>query len=218
MTGSEPAPLDTQYALVNSNVRNSPSTQAEILGVLKRGEVVVVERGNGPWRRLYAPYPGGFVYGDLLGDGPPPKEVTANAPPSSTAPSPDQQAASSTPAFFTLGSSKDDVREVMGTPSSINFGTWTYGFSTVQFGPQGRVTGYHDISGNLKVRLVPKEPAGDDECISVGDGKDHVLAVMGTPSAIRFGTWTYGFSTISFDMQGRVAGYQNISNNLDLCP
>lgn len=217
-TASESPRLDTQYVLVNSNVRSSPSTQAEVLGVLERGRVVVIEHGDGPWRTLFTPFSGGFVYGDLLGDSLPSPEVGANASQRSTAASSDRQPATSAPDYFTIGSSKGDVRQVMGTPSSIRFGTWTYGFSTVQFDPQGRVTGYHDISGNLKVRMVPKEPVGDDQCISVGDGKDHVLGVMGTPSAVRFGTWTYGFSTIRFDMRGRVAGYNDISNNLNLCP
>lgn len=60
--------------------------------------------------------------------------------------------------YFTIGSSEKEVIEVMGTPTGYNdngrFGKvlW-YGLSTVNL-KNGKVTGYDDLGGNLKVRIV----------------------------------------------------------------
>ena len=54
--------------------------------------------------------------------------------------------------YFTLGSTKNEVIAVQGTPSSIVGETWYYEHSTVSF-YNGRVKGYSDTSRNLKVKL-----------------------------------------------------------------
>ena len=68
---------------------------------------------------------------------------------------------SSTPGYFTRGSSQDDVLHAQGTPTKIQTYTyeghgtedWEYGYSTVTFSiPGGRVTEWNDFDGNLKVR------------------------------------------------------------------
>jgi len=60
--------------------------------------------------------------------------------------------------YFTIGSSKDEVLQVQGEPTSIskyegmNEEVWTYDFSRITF-KSGRVSEYNDISKILKVRL-----------------------------------------------------------------
>ena len=65
---------------------------------------------------------------------------------------------SSTPGYFTRGSSQDDVLHVQGAPTEINtyavlgYEDWYYGYSTVRFSlPDKRVTEW-DNEGDLKVR------------------------------------------------------------------
>lgn len=58
--------------------------------------------------------------------------------------------------YFTIGSTEDEVIDVMGDPTTYNtigpFKTLSYGLSSVKF-EDGRVTGYDNEDGNLKVRM-----------------------------------------------------------------
>ncbi len=60
--------------------------------------------------------------------------------------------------YFTIGSSEDDVLEVMGDPTNIiNFESiemkeFSYGMSSVSF-KNGKVEGYNNFEKNLKVKV-----------------------------------------------------------------
>ncbi len=56
-------------------------------------------------------------------------------------------------AYFTLGSSKDEVQRIMGTPSSIYASAdwWSYGSDRVEFDSRGRVDSYSNLGGRLKL-------------------------------------------------------------------
>lgn len=60
--------------------------------------------------------------------------------------------------FFTIGSTEEEVIEVMGDPTNvIDFGTigmkrFSYGLSSVSF-KDGRVDGYSNFDKNLKVKM-----------------------------------------------------------------
>ena len=55
---------------------------------------------------------------------------------------------------FRLGSTKDEVRSVQGTPTRINLNPewWYYGGSYVAFDSNGRVQGWSDSAGVLKLK------------------------------------------------------------------
>lgn len=55
--------------------------------------------------------------------------------------------------YFTIGSTKEDVKKVMGPPTSIDsyFDTWYYDTSTITFS-NGKVKEYHDSLNKLLVR------------------------------------------------------------------
>lgn len=53
---------------------------------------------------------------------------------------------------FQLGDTQDHVQKVMGTPTSIMGDMWWYNYSTVTFS-DGRVSGWDDLSGVLKIDL-----------------------------------------------------------------
>ncbi len=117
--------------------------------------------------------------------------------------------------YFTLGSSRQEVEKIQGTPTSIIGDTWDYGFSSVYF-EDGKVSGYSNISDNLRVKLLPKtrvSPKHAHSYFAIGSSKDEVLAIQGTPSSITGETWDYKFSSVYFNGD-RVNGYSNISRNL----
>lgn len=59
--------------------------------------------------------------------------------------------------YFTIGSTEKKVLEVMGNPTSYRdigpFKTMDFGYSSVTF-EKGKVTGFNNFDGNLKVRLT----------------------------------------------------------------
>jgi outer membrane protein assembly factor BamE (lipoprotein component of BamABCDE complex) len=133
----------------------------------------------------------------------------------------DKTASSSKVDSFAIGSTKDEVRTIQGTPTSVHKGafteTWWYGSSYVEFDQSGRVTSYSSAGGNLRIRVAPKILITSDH-FTIGSLKDEVLSVQGTPTSIRKGayteTWWYGSSYVEFDQLGRVRGYSNTARNL----
>ena len=138
---------------------------------------------------------------------------------------------STTPGYFTRGSSQDDVLHAQGTPTKINSypglgeETWTYGrLSQVTFSlPDGRVTAWNNYDGNLKVRLLPKSGTSTTpEYFTRGSSQDDVLHAQGTPTKINSypglgeETWTYGrLSQVTFSLpDGRVTEWNNYDGNL----
>jgi len=53
--------------------------------------------------------------------------------------------------YVTIGSTKDEVIMLQGTPSGIIGNTWIYGLSKINF-YNGKVTSYSNTSKNLKVK------------------------------------------------------------------
>lgn len=60
--------------------------------------------------------------------------------------------------FITIGSTKEDVARIQGTPTRINdFGYigswWSYGNSKIEFDGKGRIEGWDNSDRNLRVRM-----------------------------------------------------------------
>ncbi len=118
-------------------------------------------------------------------------------------------------AYFTLGSTQDEVLVAQGTPTRISHDTWYYGFSQIRF--RNRVVvAYDNFFGNLKVRMPPSrqpEAGAPVSFFTVGSDADEVLAVQGTPTSIQGNMWFYGFSNILF-RDGRVEYVFDTSGHL----
>jgi len=105
--------------------------------------------------------------------------------------------------FFTVGSTKDEVLGVQGTPSRFSDTHWSYGLSSVEF-RGGAVLGWNASPLNpLQARLLPVAPADSASAKSrgfftVGSTKDEVLGVQGTPSRFSDTHWSYGLSSVHF--------------------
>ena len=101
--------------------------------------------------------------------------------------------------FFTVGSTKDDVLAVQGTPTELGERVWKYGVSSVHF--QGaRVVSWDVFPGQpLRVKLIPSSsPTTTLAYFTVGSTKDDVLAVQGTPTQLGEYVWKYGLSSVHF--------------------
>lgn len=116
---------------------------------------------------------------------------------------------------FTVGSSKDDVLRVQGTPDEIGASMLRYGASTVYF-EKDRVARWDVLPGSpLKVTLLPSNTSNTSltsSRFSVGSTKDEVLLAQGPPNQYGEYRWKYGDSTVFF-AKGCVVRWAESSNN-----
>jgi hypothetical protein len=133
------------------------------------------------------------------------------------------------PESWTLGSSKEDVFKVQGTPARVerydapSKEVLHYGNSTIQI-TDNRVTGYANLGSNLKVATNPlprTEETESPNSWSLGADRNDIFRVQGTPTEVSLDSslcreqLKYGDSMI--DLQnGVVAEYDNISGNLNV--
>jgi hypothetical protein len=121
--------------------------------------------------------------------------------------------------FFTINSTDDEVLAVQGVPSRKSGQVWHYGLSKVMF-RDGRVVGYDNFDGSLKVRLIPKREISVEkipEYFTLGSSQDEVLLVQGTPSKIVKDVWHYGLDRVFFKEENGervVNGYDNLTGSL----
>ncbi len=114
--------------------------------------------------------------------------------------------------FFTIGSTKDEVLAVQGTPESIIGEAFSYGYSRINFA-NGRVKGWSDISKVLKIKMLPTSEVQPKGYFSIGSTKDEVLVEQGTPESIIGEAFSYGYSRVNF-ADGRVKNWSDISKVL----
>lgn len=119
--------------------------------------------------------------------------------------------------YITLGSTQEDVKEVMGTPDEIHdytfFSVWYYGSSTVTFDENGKVNEWSN-QGNLSVWIGDIKSGAAP--VTIGSSQSQVIDAMGTPEEIHnytsFTVWYYGTSTITFDKDGKAKEWSNQGN------
>jgi hypothetical protein len=115
--------------------------------------------------------------------------------------------------YFTVGSTKDEVLVVQGTPTSLTDTEWDYGTCNIYFS-RGRVIGWlNDFGAPLRVKMLPTGHVdGNLDYFTVGSTKDEVLAVQGTPTSLTDARWGYGLSRVYF-WKGRVVSWGICSSN-----
>ena len=114
--------------------------------------------------------------------------------------------------YFTIGSTRDQVVAVEGTPDHYDDGgrELRYGESRVTF-QRGRVVSWHmNPSGSLKARLLPQYPS-NSEVFTLGSSRDIVLSVQGTPDHFSDKSFHYGHSMVHF-ANDRVSGWNEATN------
>jgi hypothetical protein len=129
---------------------------------------------------------------------------------------------------WTLGSSKEDVFTVQGTPARVerydapNKEVLHYGNSRVQI-IEDRVVGYSNTGSNLRVATnpLPTPDANPPGFWSLGSDRNEVFRVQGTPTEVSLDSSVcreqlkYGDSVVELQ-NGVVAGYDNIGGNLSV--
>ena len=116
--------------------------------------------------------------------------------------------------YITIGFTKEEVKSIMGTPDSLSSYSWWYGLSSISFDHNGKVDGWSDISGNLKVSIGKRDE--NPSPITIGSTEEDVVKTMGTPDSLSSYSWWYELSYVSFDQNGKVDGWSNISGNLNV--
>ncbi len=111
--------------------------------------------------------------------------------------------------FFTVGSTKDDVLRVQGSPRRFSDDRWEYGYSFVEFEGDRVVRWYDSRAHALRARLVPAEGVVAPPYFTVGSTKDEVLLVQGSPPRFDDRRWEYGYSFVEFDEAGRVVDWHD---------
>jgi hypothetical protein len=120
--------------------------------------------------------------------------------------------------FFTVGSHKDDVALIQGTPRTINnwFSTYDWDYSGIGLGKvtfstdTDRVVSWNDYDGILNKIIVPGNNITADTRFTVGSHKDDVARIQGTPKTIN--NW---FSTYEWDYSGIGLGKVTFSIDTD---
>lgn len=126
--------------------------------------------------------------------------------------------------FYTLGSSKEEVKRIQGSPTRIsNYETigeiWGYGSSTITF-KNGRVYEYSDNQDQLFIEILPETDYLGISRFSIGATKFEVKKAQGTPTRINkyesIGEiWSYDGSTVTFK-NDKVAEYNDFRNILNV--
>lgn len=108
--------------------------------------------------------------------------------------------------YITLGTAKDDVLEIQGTPDRFSSDAFHYGSSKISF-KNGLVSSWENYYPRLKVKLPPTS-SSTESFISVGSSTDDVLAIQGTPDRFSQNAFHYGSSSVHFS-NGRVISWEN---------
>jgi hypothetical protein len=108
--------------------------------------------------------------------------------------------------YFKVGSTRDEVLAVQGTPTEFGESFLKYGSSTVYL-RDGKVTSW-DVRPDspLNTVMLPSGPGHRQGYFTVDSTKDEVLAAQGTPAEFNESSWKYGSSTVYF-RGGRVTGW-----------
>lgn len=115
---------------------------------------------------------------------------------------------------FTIGSTKDQVKAVMGNPTSNLGSSWNYDYSSVRFDQNEQVIGWSNISHNLKAYMGNQNEQAST--FTLNSTEKDVIDSMGTPTSIIGTTWGYEYSMVNFDRNHQVIGWSNISDNLNV--
>ncbi|KQU13007.1 hypothetical protein ASG65_11695 [Bacillus sp. Leaf13] len=108
-----------------------------------------------------------------------------------------------TDSVFTFGSTKDEVKKVMGEPEEKeqfgNVSSWRYQDSSVEFDENEKVAGWSNFSHILKVSVGSKKEGALP--FTKGSSIEEVANAMGTPDAVtQWGAlWHYQNSIVEFD-------------------
>jgi curved DNA-binding protein CbpA len=119
--------------------------------------------------------------------------------------------------YITVGSTREEVLEQQGTPTESSEDKLVYGRSELDF-RNNRVVGWRidPASTTIRVKLWPQSAVDTSlDFFTIGDSKDIVLVVQGTPTAFSADKFEYGASEVYFQ-DGEVVRWKNDPNSIQL--
>jgi hypothetical protein len=119
--------------------------------------------------------------------------------------------------YLTVGSSRDDVLDQLGTPAASSEDKLVYGKSELYL-KNGVVIGWRidPVSSPIRVKLWPESPVDTSlDYFTYGSSKDVVLVVQGTPTAFSKDKFEYGGSEVDF-RNNRVVSWKNDPGSIPL--
>lgn len=128
--------------------------------------------------------------------------------------------------YWGLGSTKEQVFAVQGTPSRVVKYDFSkkeliyFGDSTIEL-TNNRVTGYRNLGDNLRVQTLPAARTSNLPYWTMNSSREDVFRIQGTPNQVELDdttcteTLNYGNSSIELK-NGFITGYDNVDNNLKI--
>lgn len=119
--------------------------------------------------------------------------------------------------YLTVGSTKEEVLAMLGTPTAASADKLVYGKSELDMSGD-KVIGWRidPVTSPIRVKLWPQGPVDTSQTFfTVGDSKDVVLVVQGTPTAFTADTFEYGGSVVYFQ-DGEVVRWKNDPTTIPL--
>ena len=110
--------------------------------------------------------------------------------------------------FFTVGSTKDEVLIVQGTPNEFTNTVFSYPYGSEVYFANGRVTSWKIAASPLKAKLLPMVAAENRGFFTVGSTKDEVLVVQGTPNEFTDAVFSYPYGSEVYFENGRVTSWK----------
>ncbi|MFC5449038.1 hypothetical protein ACFPOG_12255 [Paenibacillus aestuarii] len=135
---------------------------------------------------------------------------------SSTVPSKVQPEVAGTVECITIGSSREDVKRILGNPTSEGRLYYAYGYSMINFDYNtGLVDGWSNI-GDTQLPVYLGD-AVQYSPFTLGSSKEDVVKAMGTPDSVSKTFFTYGNSMVNFDYSTeKVTGWTTIETPLNV--
>lgn len=116
--------------------------------------------------------------------------------------------------FFSVGSTRDEVLAVQGTPDKFTDAVFGYPYGSEVFFQNGRVTTWRVVGSPLRARLLPAEVVENRGFFTVGSTKDEVLVTQGTPDRFTDTVFGYPYGSEVFFQNGRVATWRVVGSPL----
>lgn len=123
--------------------------------------------------------------------------------------------------YIHIGSTKQDVRALLGEPSRVDAGFWTYGTSHIKFDHHECVIAWKNMFSEMDKGFMQNRD--DNQSFFLGSSMHEVLLALGSPTGVVDSpepVWEYESSHVKFDKNGFVIewknNYKQINHGLDL--
>ena len=119
--------------------------------------------------------------------------------------------------YITVGSTRQEVMDMLGAPTALADDKLVYGKSELYL-RNGRVAGWRidPVANPIRVKLWPSGAVDTSlDFFTIGDSKDIVLVVQGTPTAFSKDKFEYGGSEVDFE-NGEVVSWKEDPNSIRL--